>query len=94
MQLIRIGYNHGTGRNLEIWLYFLKKFQLSFSSKIEVPQLGLARAGTFLARARSSQKIPAQTRLYYSGMWFGIFFLDIWDKVKNFFRLSHLQLVN
>ena len=42
MQLIRIGYNHDTGRNLEIWLYFLKKFQLGFSSKIEVPQLGLA----------------------------------------------------
>ena len=40
MQLIRIGYNHDTGRNLEIWLYFLKKFQLGFSSKIEVPRLG------------------------------------------------------
>jgi hypothetical protein len=65
MQLIRIGYNHDTGRNLEIWLYFLKKFQLGFSSKIEVPQLGSARLGTFIARARSSRKIPARTHLYY-----------------------------
>ena len=64
MQLIRIGYNHDTGRNLEIWLYFLKKFQLGFSSKIEVPQLGSARLRTFIGRARSSRKIPARTHLY------------------------------
>ena len=43
MQWIRIGYNHDTSRNLEIWLYFLKKFQLGFSSKIKVPQLGSTR---------------------------------------------------
>ena len=48
---------------LEIWLEFLKKFQLGFSSKIEVPQLGSAQLGTFTARARSSQKIPARTHL-------------------------------
>ena len=47
MKLIWIGYNHDTGRNLEIWLHFLKKFQLDFSSKIELPQLGLARAEKF-----------------------------------------------
>ena len=35
------------------------RFQLGFSSKIEVPQLNSARLGTFTARARSSQKIPA-----------------------------------
>ena len=29
-----------------------------------MPQLGLARAGKFTARARSSWKIPAQTHLY------------------------------
>ena len=73
MQWIRIGYNHDTSRNLEIWLYFLKKFQLGFSSKIEVPQLGLARAGTFLAWARSSQKIPARTHLYQLGLMLLIF---------------------
>ena len=65
MQLIRIGCNHDTGRNLEIWLYFLKKFQLGFSSKIEVLQLSSAQVGTFTARARSSRKIPAQNHLYY-----------------------------
>ena len=74
MQLIRIGYNHDTGRNLEIWLYFLKKFQLGFSSKVEVPQLGLARAGTFLARGRSSRKIPARTHLYYVDMYYVVLY--------------------
>ena len=38
----------------------LKKHPLNFSSKIEVPQLGLAQLGTFTARARSSRKIPAR----------------------------------
>ena len=58
MQLIRIGYNYDTGRkfgNLIVVLnQGLKKIQLGFSSKIEVPrlgsepsQLGLARAGKF-----------------------------------------------
>ena len=51
---------------VEIWKFDCtpKKIQLGFSSKIEVPQLGLARAGNFLARARSSRKIPARTHLY------------------------------
>ena len=30
------------GENLEIWLYFLIRAQLGFSSKIEVPRLGSA----------------------------------------------------
>ena len=48
MQLIRIGYNPDTGRkfgNLIVVLLISakKKFQLGFSSKIEVLRLGLAR---------------------------------------------------
>jgi hypothetical protein len=35
--------------------------QLGFSSKIEVPKLGLARLGTFIAQLGSSLKIPART---------------------------------
>ena len=42
---------------------YQKKIQLGFSSKIKVPQLGSARLGTFIARARSSRKIPARTHL-------------------------------
>ena len=37
--------------------------QLSFSSKMKVPQLGLTWLGTFTARARWSWKIPAWTHL-------------------------------
>ena len=69
IQLIRIGYNHDTGRkfgNLIVVLnQGLRNFQLGFSSKIEVPQLGSARLGTLIARLSSSGKIPAQTHLYY-----------------------------
>ena len=43
-QLIRIGYNYDTGRKFGNLIVIpnqcLQKFQLSFSSKIEVPQLG------------------------------------------------------
>ena len=46
-------------------LYIKEKIQLVFSSKIKVPQLGSARLGTFIARARSSRKIPARTHHYY-----------------------------
>ena len=67
MHLIEIGYNHDTGKkfgNLIVILnYCFNKIQLRFSSKIEVPQLCLARFGTFIARARLSWKIPAQTHL-------------------------------
>ena len=67
MQLIRIGYNHDTGRkfgNLSVGLKKISaRFQLSFSWKIEVPQLSSARLGIFIAQARSSQKIPARTHL-------------------------------
>jgi hypothetical protein len=62
MQLIRIGYNHDTIRKLGNLIVVLneglKKFQLGFSSEIEVPRLG-----TFIAQARSSRKIPARTHL-------------------------------
>ena len=72
MQLIRIGYNHDTIRKLGNLIVVLneglKKIQLGFSSEIEVPQLGSARLGTFIARARSSRKIPARTHLYYLGV--------------------------
>ena len=45
---------------IKTWEKWLKKnFQLGFSSEIKVPQLGLARLGTFIARLGSSQKIPA-----------------------------------
>ena len=40
---------------------YIKKTQLSFSLKIEIPQLGFAWRGTFTARLGSSQKIPART---------------------------------
>jgi hypothetical protein len=67
MQLIRIGYNYDTIRilgNLIVVLNEgLKKFQLGFSSEIEVPELGSAQLGNFIARARSSRKIPARTHL-------------------------------
>jgi hypothetical protein len=57
MQLIRIGYNHDTIRKLGNLIVVLneglKKFQLGFSSEIEVPQLGSAGLGTFIARARA-----------------------------------------
>ena len=47
MQLIRIGYNHDTikklGNLIVVLNESLKKFQLGFSSEIEVPQLGSAR---------------------------------------------------
>ena len=65
IQLIRIGYNHDTGRKFGNLSVGLKKFQLGFSSKIEVPQLGSARLRNFIAQARSSRKIPAQTHLCY-----------------------------
>ena len=39
--------------------------QLGFSSKIKVPQLGLARLGTFIARLDSSRKIPARAHHYH-----------------------------
>ena len=45
-------------------ILLVKNCQLGFSSKIKVPQLGLTRLGTFVARARSSRKIPARTHLY------------------------------
>ena len=64
MQLIRIGYNHDTGRKFGNLIAVLKKIQLGFSSKIDVPQLGSTWLGTFIARARSSRKIPARTHLY------------------------------
>ena len=58
MQLIRIGYNHDTIRKLGNLIVVLneglKKYQLGFSS---------ARLGTFIARTRSSRKIPARTHL-------------------------------
>ena len=67
IQLIRIGYNHDTGGkfgNLIVVLnQGLKNFQLGFSSKIEVPQLGWAGLGFFIAGACSSRKIPARTHL-------------------------------
>ena len=63
MQLIRIGYNDDTGRKFGNLIVVLKKFRLDFSSKIEVPQLGLAQLGNFIARAHSSRKIPARTHL-------------------------------
>ena len=70
MQLIRIGYNHDTIRKLgnlivvlKVLNEGLKKIQLGFSSEIEVPQLGSAQLGNFIARARSSRKIPARTHL-------------------------------
>ena len=47
IQFIRIGYNHDTGRKfgnlIVVFNQCLKKFQLGFSSKIKVPQLGSAR---------------------------------------------------
>ena len=45
-------------------LYIKEKIQLVFSSKIKVPQLGLAWLVTFIARARSSRKNPARTHHY------------------------------
>jgi hypothetical protein len=39
--------------------------QLSFSSEIEVPQLGSAQLGTLIARLISSWKIPARPHHYY-----------------------------
>ena len=41
-----------------------RNFQLGFSSKIKVPQLGSARLGTFIARLGSSWKIPARAHHY------------------------------
>ena len=41
-----------------------KKFQLGFSSDVEVPQLSSARLGTFIARLGSSWKIPARAHQY------------------------------
>ena len=41
-----------------------RNFQLGFSSKIKVPQLGSARLGTFIARLGSSRKIPARAHHY------------------------------
>ena len=45
---------------------YQRKNPARFSSKFKVPQLGSARLGTFIARACSSRKIPAQTHLYYA----------------------------
>ena len=39
--------------------------QLGFSSKIEMPQLGSARLGTFPARLGSSREISARAHHYY-----------------------------
>ena len=61
MQLIRIGYNHDTGRKIENLTVVLKKISAQFQlENWSAP----ARLGTFTARARSSQKIPARTHLY------------------------------
>ena len=50
------------------WHTYCQYCQLGFSSKIEVPQLGSTRLGTFTAQARSSRKFPARTHLYHLGM--------------------------
>jgi hypothetical protein len=42
-------------------LYIKENEQLGFSSKIETPQLGLARLGTFIALLGSAREIPART---------------------------------
>ena len=41
--IIRTAYNYDTGTKLENSYLCIKKIQLGFSSKIEVPQLGSAR---------------------------------------------------
>ena len=48
--------------------------QLGFSLKIDVPQLGLAWLGYFIAQADSSRKNPAETHLYYLGYLWNTFF--------------------
>ena len=56
-----------------------EKIQLVFSSKIKVPQLGLARLGTFIARARSSRKNPARTHHYSVLSSFVCFFFAFYE---------------
>ena len=59
LQLIRIGYNHDTGRKFGNLIVApdqgLKKYQLGFSLKIEVPQLGLAPSQLGLTQAKKFQ---------------------------------------
>ena len=67
MKLIRIGCNHNSTctkfENLDDIFNQGQKIASFVSSKTEVPQLGLALLGRFIARARSSWKIPARTHL-------------------------------
>ena len=66
MQLIRIGYNHDTGRkfgNLIVVLLISAKKNFSSVSAQKLKYSGLAWLGTFIARARSSCKITARTHL-------------------------------
>ena len=45
--------------HFELKKLYIKKFQLGFSSKIEMPQLNSARLGTFIAWLGSAREIPA-----------------------------------
>ena len=60
----RIAYNYDTGTKLENSYYCIKKIQLGFTLKIEMPQLCSARLGTFLAQLGSAWEISAQTHHY------------------------------
>ena len=64
IQLIRIGYNHDTGRKFGNLIVVLNQGLRNSSvsaQKLKCPSS--ARLGTFIVRVRSSRKIPARTNL-------------------------------
>ena len=74
MQLIRIGYNHDTGRKFGNLIVVLKKISARFQLEnwsapaqlgSEPSQLGLARAGKFQLELISSKSIYLINRLSY-----------------------------
>ena len=77
----KIDWNHDTEAKLGNWKNLLLNdvhIQLGFSSETEVLQLGSARLGTFTARARSSQKIPARTH-HYQVCFLSMLNSSLWD---------------
>jgi hypothetical protein len=57
----KIGKAKKERKNKQKKLYIKKNCQLGFSSKIELPQLGLAWLGNFSARLGSVREISART---------------------------------